>query len=101
MLGARRGFLLLSVVGTMGMAQAQGASSGSVDAMVRARSAAFAGCGTAPTLDAPLSLAALDPLNGYTLDAALKRQKFRSHNLSSLNMTYNGDVAWVKAQIRH
>jgi uncharacterized protein YkwD len=68
--------------------------------MARALSAAFAGCGVTPTLSTPLSLAALDLLNGYSTDAALKRQRFRPHALSSLGMTYNGDVAWVKAQIR-
>ncbi len=68
--------------------------------MARALSAAFAGCGTTPTLSVPLSLAALDQLNGDVTDAALKRQRFRPHALSSLGMTDNGDVAWVKAQIR-
>lgn len=68
--------------------------------MARALSAAFAGCGVTPILSTPLSLVALDQLNGYSTDAALKRQRFRPHALSSLGMTYNGDVAWVKAQIR-
>ncbi|WP_188902930.1 CAP domain-containing protein [Deinococcus aerophilus] len=85
----------------LSVTQAQSAPTSAVaDAMARSLSSAFAACGATPALNVPLSLAAADLLNGYELDAALKRQKFRPHDFSSFSMTYHGDVAWVKAQIR-
>lgn len=86
---------VILTVGCVGSAEA----ALSTDAVARTLNASFARCGSSPTLNHSLSLAAADLLRGDELNVALKRQKFLAYASYSVSMTYNGDAAWLKEQM--
>ncbi len=68
------------------------ATASDVDAVARLVQQDFARCGQQVTLSRPLSLAAMQRFQGFTVSQALEQQHYRPYRARGMSLTYHGDL---------